>query len=33
VADHFHAARRVLNIMTDHYLFPYRGTWFPTSAA
>jgi hypothetical protein len=32
VADHFHTARRVLNVITDDYLFPYRGRWFPTSA-
>ena len=29
VADHFHEARRVLNAVTDRYLFPMRSRWFP----
>jgi hypothetical protein len=29
VADHFHEARRVLNAVTDRYLFPLRSRWFP----
>jgi len=29
VADRFHEARRVLNAVTDRYLFPLRGRWFP----
>jgi hypothetical protein len=33
VADQFRAARRVLNFVTDGYLFPHRGRWFPASAS
>jgi hypothetical protein len=33
IADHFHTARRVLNLVTDQYLFPCKGTWFPASGA
>ncbi len=29
VADHFREARRVLNAVTDRYLFPLRSRWFP----
>lgn len=29
VADHFREARRVLNAVTDRYLFPLRSKWFP----
>lgn len=29
VAEHFHEARRVLNAVTDRYLFPLRSRWFP----
>ena len=29
VAGHFHEARRVLNAVTDRYLFPLRSRWFP----
>jgi hypothetical protein len=29
VADRFHHARRVLNLVTDRYLFPHRDRWFP----
>lgn len=29
VADRFHHARRVLNLLTDRYLFPHRDRWFP----
>lgn len=29
VADRFHAARRVLNTVTDRYLFSWRSRWFP----
>lgn len=28
VADHFRGARRVLNAVTDRYLFPWREQWF-----
>lgn len=30
VADRFSEARRILNLLTDRYLFPYRRRWFPT---
>ena len=29
VADQFQEARRVLNVVTDRYLFPLRSRWFP----
>lgn len=29
VADRFADARRVLNFVTDRYLFPFRARWFP----
>jgi hypothetical protein len=29
VAERFGQARRVLNHLTDHYLFPFRDQWFP----
>lgn len=29
IADHFPDARRVLNAITDRYLFPLRSRWFP----
>jgi hypothetical protein len=32
VADRFRVARRVLNFITDHYLFPRRAQWFTGSA-
>jgi hypothetical protein len=28
MGEHFHAARRVLNAVTDRYLFPWRQQWF-----
>lgn len=28
MAEHFHEARRVLNAVTDRYLFPWREQWF-----
>ena len=31
MADHFRDARRVLNAVTDRYLFPLREQWFGTS--
>ena len=30
VSENFAAARRVLNFLTDHYLFPMRRQWFGT---
>jgi hypothetical protein len=30
VSENFAAARRVLNFLTDRYLFPMRGQWFGT---
>lgn len=33
VGERFHEARRVLNFMTDHYLFAYRDLWFPRQAS
>jgi hypothetical protein len=33
VAGRFRDARRVLNVVTDHYLFPYRDLWFPRQAS
>jgi hypothetical protein len=29
VAERFAQARRILNLITDTYLFPFRGRWFP----
>ncbi|MDP9071619.1 MAG: hypothetical protein M3N68_10160 [Actinomycetota bacterium] len=29
VAARFTHARRILNLLTDSYLFPFRGRWFP----
>jgi len=29
MASDFSSARRVLNVLTDRYLFPYRRLWFP----
>jgi hypothetical protein len=31
VAERFGQARRVLNHLTDRYLFPFRDQWFPTA--
>lgn len=31
-ADGFGRARRILNFLTDRYLFPIRDSWFPTAA-
>jgi hypothetical protein len=33
VADRFGEARRILNFMTDRYLFPHRWVWFGESAS
>jgi hypothetical protein len=33
IADHFREARRVLNAVTDRYLFPWREQWFGRSAS
>jgi hypothetical protein len=33
VADRFHHARRVLNLVTERYLFPHRDRWFPGQLA
>jgi hypothetical protein len=30
MAEHFRDARRVLNAVTDRYLFPWREQWFPS---
>jgi hypothetical protein len=30
VSENFAAARRVLNFLTDRYLFPLRRQWFGT---
>jgi hypothetical protein len=32
IADRFDQARRVLNLVTDRYLFPLRARWFPGTA-
>ncbi len=32
VAERFTDARRVLNLLTDRYLFPFRGQWFSSPA-
>lgn len=29
MAERFGQARRVLNLVTDRYLFPFRARWFP----
>jgi len=31
-SDGFGRARRILNFLTDRYLFPLRDHWFPTAA-
>lgn len=31
VADGFHSARRILNVLTERYLFTRRSRWFPSS--
>jgi hypothetical protein len=33
VANGFGQARRILNFVTDRYLFPYRDRWFPLPGA
>jgi len=33
IADHFGDARRILNVVTDRYLFPLREQWFGRPAA
>lgn len=33
LAEHFGPARRVLNFLTDRYLFPYRQQWFGPAGA
>jgi hypothetical protein len=32
VAERFQDARRILNLVTDRYLFPYRDQWFPRAS-
>jgi hypothetical protein len=32
VAERFDQARRVLNLVTDSYLMPFRSRWFPGAA-
>jgi hypothetical protein len=32
IAERFDQARRVLNLVTDRYLFPFRPRWFPGTA-
>ena len=32
VAERFDQARRILNLVTDRYLFPFRARWFPGPA-
>ena len=32
IADRFDQARRVLNLVTDRYLFSFRARWFPGTA-
>jgi len=32
IAERFDQARRVLNLVTDRYLFPFRARWFPDRA-
>jgi hypothetical protein len=32
IADRFDQARRVLNLVTDGYLYPFRTRWFPDTA-
>jgi hypothetical protein len=29
VAERFDQARRILNLVADTYLFPFRARWFP----
>jgi hypothetical protein len=33
IAEHFTDARRILNVVTDTYLFPLRELWFGRPAA
>src|SRR6266536_1917221 len=33
VAERFDQARRILNLVTDTYLFPFRARWFPRPAS
>src|SRR6266496_1601161 len=33
VAERFDQARRILNLVTDTYLFPFRARWFPGPAS
>ena len=33
IAEHFTDARRILNVVTDTYLFPLREQWFGRPAA
>jgi DNA-binding transcriptional ArsR family regulator len=33
VAQRFDQARRILNLVTDNYLFPFRARWFPGPAS
>jgi len=33
IAEHFSDARRILNVVTDRYLFPLREQWFGRPAA
>ncbi|MGI8824983.1 MAG: hypothetical protein ACR2JC_04930 [Chloroflexota bacterium] len=33
VAEGFEQARRLLNVLTDRYLFPFRERWFPTGGS
>jgi len=33
VAERFDQARRILNVVTDTYLFPFRNRWFPGPAS
>jgi hypothetical protein len=33
IAEHFGDARRILNVVTDTYLFPLREQWFGRPAA
>jgi hypothetical protein len=33
VSEGFGQARRMLNLLTDRYLFPYRDRWFPLAGA
>jgi hypothetical protein len=33
IAERFDHARRLLNHVTDHYVFPFREQWFPITPA